>query len=268
MSKEIKKRTFEILESAEGEDHFSRVVDYIITTVIIINVVSVCFETVEALFIQYKEFFFWIEIVSVALFTIEYLLRIWSCTSDKEFRRPILGRLHFMVKPISIIDLIAILPFYLPLLIGLDLRMLRALRLFRLMRVLKIGRYSDSMKVIGSVINKTKDELYVSVSVIVILLVVSSTLMYFIENETQPEVFSSIPAAMWWGVATLTTVGYGDVTPVTVGGKILGTIISFLGIGMFALPTGIIGSGFFEEMQERKNLRTCPHCKKRIDRRH
>ncbi|MCI0486018.1 MAG: ion transporter, partial [Blastocatellia bacterium] len=191
---------------------------------------------------------------------------LWSCTTDKSFERPIAGRIRFALTPLALIDLVAILPFYLPMIFALDLRFVRILRLFRVLRLFKMARYSESLKTLGNVLKLKKEELVVSLLVLSILLVFASSLIYYAENESQPEVFSSIPAAMWWGIATLTTVGYGDIYPVTPAGKILGAIIAVLGIGMFALPAGVLASGFAEEIQKRrreKNL--CPHCGNDID---
>ena len=166
----------------------------------------------------------------------------------------------------KIFDLIAILPFYLPMIMLIDLRFVRVLRLFRLLRVFKLGRYSESLRTLANVLKRKKEELFITIFVVMILLIIASSLMYFIENEAQPEIFSSIPSAMWWGVATLTTVGYGDAYPVTPVGKLLGAVIALLGIGMFALPTGILGSGFVEEMQRKREKRKiCPNCGKEIE---
>jgi voltage-gated potassium channel len=160
----------------------------------------------------------------------------------------------------------AILPFYLPMIITLDLRFIRAVRLFRLVRIFKMGRYSESLRLLENVFKEKKEALLITIFMVFILLVIASSLMYFVENEAQPEVFSSILKAMWWGVATLTTVGYGDIYPVTLIGKILGGAIAILGIGMFALPAGILGSGFVEQIQRtRSKSRVCPHCGKDID---
>lgn len=262
----IKKRIFEILEVAKPGDLASRTFDIFIIGLISFNVIAVILETVKSLSIQYGILFRNFEIFSIAVFTIEYISRIWTCTNNEKFRQPILGRIRFALTPLLVVDLMAILPFYLPMLIPLDLRFLRILRLVRIFRMFKMARYSESLKILGNVFGTKKEDLLITVFVISILLIVASSFMYFIENKAQPEAFSSIPQAMWWGVATLTTVGYGDVYPITPAGKILGAIISLLGIGMFALPTGILASGFTEEIQRRRSKpETCPHCGKLID---
>lgn len=266
MSQKIKKRIFEILEVAAPGDLPSKIFDIFIMTLISLNVIAVIIETVEWLSSQYMVFFRNFEIFSVGIFTIEYISRIWSCTTNTRFENPILGRIRFALTPLLIVDLLAVLPFYLPMIVPLDLRFLRALRLLRIFRMFKMGRYSESLKMFGSVIKAKKEEIVIVLFVILILLIISSSLMYFVENESQPQAFSSIPHAMWWGVATLTTVGYGDVYPVTPMGKFLGAIIAILGIGMFALPTGILASGFIEEIQKRRIKRMiCPHCGKDIN---
>ncbi len=266
MNKNIKKRTHRILEKATKNDLASKIFDIFIITLIILNIIFVIFGTVKSFNVKYFLFFKYFEILSIIIFTIEYILRIWSCTENIRFKNPFLGRLRFIITPMAVIDLISILPFYLPMFIPLDLRILRAFRLFRLFRLFKIGRYSKAMITLGNVINKKKEELIISVLAVIILLIISSSLMYYIENAIQPDKFSSIPESMWWGVATLTTVGYGDIYPITPLGKFFGAIISLLGVGLFALPAGILASGFNEEIQKRKNFRiTCPYCGKYID---
>jgi voltage-gated potassium channel len=266
MSQKFKKRIFEILEIATSGDQPSRIFDIFIVTLISLNIIAVILETVKSLSSRYMLFFRNFEIFSTGIFTIEYISRIWSCTVNARFKNPILGRIRFALTPLLIVDLLSILPFYLPMIIPLDLRFLRALRLARILRMFKMGRYSESLRMFGRVLKVKKEELLLAVFMTLILLIISSSLMYFVENEAQPQVFSSIPNAMWWGVATLTTVGYGDVYPVTPIGKFLGAIIAILGIGMFALPAGILASGFVEEIQKRRTKRIiCPHCGKNIN---
>lgn len=262
----MKKRLYEILETASEDDSVSRVFDIFIITLISLNVLAVVLETVESLAIQFSRFFTLFEIGSIVVFTVEYVLRLWVCTANKEFSAPVTGRIRFILKPMALIDLVAILPFYLPVMFPLDPRFMRALRLFRLFRLFKMGRYSESLQTLGNVMKSKKEEMVVTFFVISLLLVFASSTIYYVEHDAQPEAFSSIPAAMWWGVAALTTVGYGDVYPITPIGKFLGAVIALLGIGMFALPAGILASGFAEELQKKSGgKRICPHCGKNID---
>lgn len=256
-----KRHIHEILDPIHAKNKLSRGVNKFLIILILLNALAVILESVQGYYLQYSALFKIFEIFSVTVFTIEYLLRVWTCDSDEEFAAPVKGRLRFIVKPMSIIDLLAILPLFLPLLFVFDFRFIRILRVIRMLRLLKLGRYFEVIQKLGRVLVAKREELIFTLGVVMLLLVISSSLMYYVENPVQPEVFSSIPAAMWWGVATLTTVGYGDVYPVTPVGKILGAVIAIMGIGMVALPTGIIGSGLMEELQSNVNEKiTCPHC--------
>jgi len=252
MNIKFKKRLYEILEIATIGDRISKLFDIFIMTLITLNVIAVILATVERLNLQYQYYFRIFEIFSVIIFTIEYLLRLWTCTINKKYRNSITGRIKYIFTPFAIIDLFAILPFYLPMIIPLDLRFIRAVRLFRLFRLFKIGRYSKAVVILKKLLKDKKEELLLVIFIAFILLIIFSSLMYFIEKEAQPEAFSSIPAAMWWGVTTLTTVGYGDIYPITTLGKIVGALIAFLGIGLFALPAGILGSGLVEATRKKE----------------
>jgi len=266
----VKQRVYEILDVAQPGDIPSKIFNVAIMTLIAANVAAVILETVEGLARPYKIYFDRFELFSVAIFSIEYGLRLWSCTWSDQFKKPIAGRFRFALTPLALVDLFAVLPFYLPRILPIDLRFIRALRLFRLFRLFKAARYSQSLKSLASVFRSKKEELLITLFAVAILLVIASSLMYFAENQAQPKKFTSIPAAMWWGVATLTTVGYGDIYPVTIAGKVLGGFVAILGIGLFALPAGILGSGFVEEFQARRKRKdaevVCPHCGNRLER--
>jgi voltage-gated potassium channel len=264
MYERIKRRVYEIVECPTPRHGTRGALDYFdlfIMVLIVVNVVAVMLETIRWAAEDYARPLRAFEIFSVMVFTAEYVLRLWSCTFDPRFAGAIRGRLKFALTPMALIDLLAIAPFYLEF-VTVDLRFIRSLRLFRLFRVFKLARYSTSMRTLVNVLGAKRDELLVTLFVVVVMLVFTSSAMYFAEHEAQPDKFESIPAAMWWGVATLTTVGYGDVFPITPLGKVLGGVIAVLGVGLFALPTGILASGFAEELQKRKRRETliCPHC--------
>lgn len=256
-----RERLFELFEVGEG-DGIGRFVDMFIMSLIAANVVAVVLGTVDSIRSTYADLFVYFELVSVVVFTVEYLVRVGTCTMREEYDHPLFGRLKFALTPYLVIDLLAILPFYVGFFL-FDLRFLRALRLFRFFRLFKLTRYSDSLQAFVGVIQRKSEDLVVAVTATSILLLVSSSLMYFVEHQAQPDKFSSIPAAMWWGVATLTTVGYGDVYPITPLGKLLGAIIAALGVGLFALPASILASGFVENT--RQNVTRCPHCDEKLD---
>jgi voltage-gated potassium channel len=236
-------------------------------SLIVLNVAAVVLETVDWLNASYGRLFHAFDVFSVAVFTVEYILRAWSCTENPKFRSPVSGRLRYLITPMAIIDLMAVLPFYLPFIVP-ELRFVRAIRLFRLFRILKMVRYSDALKTFAEVLNLKKEELGVTFFATLILLVVASSMVYEAENEVQPEAFANIPDAMWWGVVTLTTVGYGDIYPKTPLGKFIGSFVVISGIGLFALPAGIMASGFSEVLQRRKEKKRkkmiCPHCHRYI----
>lgn len=235
-------------------------VDYFIVALIVANVVAVMLETVDRLYFPYQSYFLAFEIISVALFTVEYVGRLWSATEHPDYQHPLWGRLQYAFSPYMLIDLIAILPFYFAAVV--DLRFLRALRLLRFLRLLKLTRYSESLRLFVTAFRLKREELTITLFVGTILLLMASSAMYFAERNAQPEVFTSIPAALWWGVITLTTVGYGDVTPVTPIGQLLGATIAIVGIGLFALPASILASGFIEAA--RGAVVRCPHCNEEI----
>lgn len=260
----IKKRTWEIVEAAKDNDRASWCFDVFIMLLIALNILASILESVATLEISYEQYFSVFEIFSVTIFTIEYLARLWSCTTSPNYQNPVTGRIRFIFSPMSLIDLFAIGPFFLPF-IGYDLRSLRALRLFRVLRLAKASRYSKSLELIRRVVDARKQELVITTAFMATFLLASSTVLYFCENPAQPDKFSSIPATMWWAIATLTTVGYGDIYPITDLGKVCASVFAILGIGMFALPTGILGAGFVEEIQKKKTPIVCPHCKKEIN---
>ncbi|MFA5221027.1 MAG: ion transporter [Methanoregula sp.] len=233
--------------------------NYFMIFIIVLNVLVVILETVQPVHAQFFWEFSVIDLVSVIIFTIEYILRLWVCVLHREFKNPFSGRIRYALTPFAIIDLLAIAPFYLPMFMPIDLRFLRILRLFRIIRVLKLGRYSEATTAFHRVLVKKKEELILTFSILGIAIVLSSSLMYYAEHDVQPEAFASIPHAMWWALVTLATVGYGDVYPITPLGKLLGGIVVIIGIAIFALPSAIFASGFIEDYHHRKRI-VCPAC--------
>lgn len=192
------------------------------------------------------------EIISVIIFTIEYILRVWTSPYLYENIHPAIARLKYSVSFMAIVDLLSILPFYIPFIIPVDLRILRMFRMLRLLRLLKVNRYTDSLRTIWTVFKNKSTQLVSSFLAIFILLIVASVLMCDVEKTAQPDKFSNAISGLWWAVATFTTVGYGDIYPITALGKFLSGVIAILGIGLVAAPTGIISAGFIEEVENRK----------------
>lgn len=255
---------YTLFHSLEIDTSFERYLRMGIAALILLNVVAIILETVEGIDRALHGLFVGLEYFSVAVFSAEYLLRLWSAVEIDRYSHPVFGRLRYIFSFFGLVDLVAILPFYLNTLIKLDLRFIRGLRLMRLLRVLKLGRYSTSLALLMKVCRSKRDDIVVSLFVIILILLLSSSLMYFLEHEAQPKAFPNIPASLWWGVATLTTVGYGDIYPVTPVGKLCAAVIALLGIGLVALPSGLIVAGFVEELQAKKAPKHCPHCGERL----
>jgi voltage-gated potassium channel len=255
----------QVLETAGGRRSGpARAFNILLILIIALNALAIVLHTVPTVNDRFPRLFIDFEYFSAIFFTVEYLLRVWVCVEDEGYEHPVWGRLRYMISPGALIHLLAIVPFYTSHFMA-DTGLLRMLRLFRIFRLFHITRYTRALHVIQMVVRDKKEELVLSFTFILFMLVISSSIMYFIEHETQPQVFSSIPAALWWGVSTLTTIGYGDAVPHTPLGKFFGGIIAFMGVGLFALPTGILASGFAEMVgrNRRKTIR-CPHCGEEI----
>ncbi len=251
-------RIYQILEFTDPEDRTSRFVSFGIVGLIIVNVLAIVLESIPSLYEAYEKTFFRLEIVSCIIFILEYVLRVWASVEDPETLEDESGtqitngkrRINFMLKPLAIIDFLAFVPIFLQLLFpGVDLRFLRALRL---LRVFKLTRYFQSFEMILEVLHDEWRSLAGTVFIMLVILVIAACGLYYIERDIQPDKFGSIPEAMWWAMAALTTVGYGDAYPITPIGKIIGSIVTLLGIGMVALPSGILASSFSERMRQRR----------------
>ncbi len=261
----VQKQVYILLESPANHNRVRKFIIYFIATLIVINVIVVVLETKNDLFIRYQSIFSVIDLFTVIVFSIEYALRVWVCVLDPRYSSPVTGRLRYAVSPLALVDLIAITPFYLPLFVPIEFRMLRLLRLLRIFRVLKLGRYSSAFDTFADVLKSKKEELIITLIMAIIILVLASSALYVVEREAQPEKFASIPDAMWWAVVTLATVGYGDVYPITPLGKIISAIVALSAIGLFALPAGILAAGFAESIQKRRidtdrQTIVCPRC--------
>ena len=262
---QLKQKVYDLLDP-DMKTGWGKVVNIIIISLIILNTIAVILETVDYFNRNYHHFLRTFDIISVAAFTVEYILRLWSCTANPHYSHPIKGRLRYMITGGALVDLFAILPFYIHHIIGPDLRFIRTLRLMLFFRFLKLGRYLTASKIIITVMKRKKEELSVSLLSFLFMMMVASCLMYYTEHQAQPDKFSDIPTTMWWSVCTLSTVGYGDVYPITPLGKVMTGFIIILGVGLLALPTGIVASGFLDEYQKKKHsAHYCPHCGEKLE---
>ena len=250
MNQGYKRRVYDILELSDPEERATEIINVFLLALVVLNVITVILESVESIDRAHRNIFQPFSEFSIIVFTIEYLLRVWSCDVDKRYGRPFLGRLRYTLTPMMLIDLIVLLPFYAVYVIP-NSRFLRSLRILWTFRLIKLGRYSKSLQTIIDVVKAQKDQLAMSFTAIMFFMVLSSTLVYFLEHNAQPKNFPDIPATMWWAVLTMTTIGE-NVYPVTPLGKVIGALIIILGVATFALPTSILTSGFVDELERQR----------------
>lgn len=259
----LRRKIYTILISERNHNPTGKLFNAIIVTLILLNIVAIILQTVQSIYQPYKPYFETLEIYTLTIFTLEYILQVWICTINRKYRHPIKGRIRFMLTPMSIVELLIVLPFIIAVFSHLDLRFLSILRFITVLRIFRLKKYTEALVTFRRVIEDKKEELILTFFALLILLIATSSAMYLIEKDHNPN-FSSIPATMWWATSTLTTVGYGDVYPVTPLGKFLGSIIAICGIAMFAIPAGLISSSFTEHVRENHKRKICPHCNKEI----
>jgi voltage-gated potassium channel len=249
----LRRRVYHMLGGEGHNDPLVKLVDYALVSLITINCIFSVLESVEDLAVVHGHIFHAFDHLSVIVFSIEYGLRVWTSVefSQPRFHHPVYGRLHFIFTPMAIVDLVAIVPFYLGFFFEVDLR---AMRVLRLLRVFKLTRYSQGMVIMIDVLRQEARSIVSMLFVFLVILVFVSSLMYMLEHPTQPHVFSDIPSAMWWAVVTMTTLGYGDMVPSTVLGRVLGGCTAIIGVGMIALPAGVLASGFSEQLRQRREV--------------
>jgi voltage-gated potassium channel len=249
----------------EGHTKKSKIINSSIAVLIILNIIAVILDSYKNINKVFSNEFYYFEAFSIIVFSIEYLLRVISspCKYEGKYNPLNIGR--YIITPLAIVDLLSILPFYLPLLFKLDLRFIRIIRVFRLIRILKIKRYSKSLDTIIRVFKRKKTDLVMTIFVIGILIILSGSIMYYLENDLQPENFPNIVDSSIWSLKTMIFLGY-EIPPMSAPGKILGLLITLLGLGWIAMPISIISSGFVEEINKQKECKgmMCPHCGKEL----
>lgn len=245
----IKKRTFEIIEKAEKGDIASIIFDAFIMLLICVNSLSVFIETFQ-ISAKFQKILYKIEFFSIIVFSIEYILRVWTAEFLYENISHFKARIKYIFSFMALIDLFAILPFYIPFIIKVDLRVLRMLRLIRLSRIIKVNRYTKALYKVLDVVRKKSSELISAIFMLSLLMLISSILIYYIESPAQPEVYTNALSGLWWSIAIFTSVWLGDIYPITTAGKILCGLMAIFGVAIIAVPTGIISSGFVEDSSD------------------
>ena len=262
----LKTRLYHLVEKGEHGSRINLWFDNSIMLLIVLNVVAIVLETVASIHTHYNTYFRAFEIFSVVVFSFEYMARIYVSDLTHPSSSRIKSALKFIFSGYGLIDLLAIMPFYLPFIVKLDLRFVRLLRMMRFLRLLKINRYSNSLNLIWEVFREKKTDLAITGFLTFLILIMASFVMFYVEGDVQPDKFPNVFACFWWAIATLTTVGYGDVYPITAMGKLISGFIAVLGIGLVALPTGLVSAGFMEKISRKQHHpRKCPHCGKEID---
>lgn len=248
----LRAKTYLLLENETNNNFATKAVTFFLIFLIVANVTAVILESEATINQRFATQFYWFEVVSLSIFCIEYLLRVWCCVESIKYQHmpTYKARVRYIMTPIAVIDLIAILPFIIALFFTIDLR---SLRLLRVLRLLKLTHYFKGFNIFITVIAKEFKSLVAAMIVIQVLIIIAASLMHIIEGHTQPEHFGSILESIWWAVVTMTTVGYGDVVPISPLGKLVSTFIMLIGIGLVALPAGMLAARFGEELRERRD---------------
>lgn len=283
----IERALYYIVDESDDHNKLSKFFNYFLMVLIILSVGEMALETDETIFNEYKYYFNVFDLFTVMVFSAEYIIRIVTAHLNPKNK----GKTRwqsikdYIFSFAGIVDLLSILPFYVND-IKFDSRVVKTLRLFRFLRVFKMARYNESMKDIVDVIRAKSSEIGVIMGLIMIIMIISSFIMFYAEHKDNSEQFPNVLSCLWWAIVTMTTIGYGDVYPITVWGKVVGSIMAILGIGLVAMPTGIISAGFLEKIDEKKKKAEkeeaekekpkeeiteenkkhyCPYCGKRLD---
>ncbi len=249
----LRRRAFETFEEGDSDEGWGRVVEFALIALIVGNVIMVVLESVPSIFLPHRAFFRAFEYATVSIFAAEYALRLWCSVEDPRIGldRPVSGRLRFAARPMMVIDFLSFAPFFLAALTGARID-LRALRVLRLLRLLKITRYVQGVSALLGVVYAERRALIGTVILLVCAVCAAGATMRLVEGPGQPDAFGTLPQGMWWAILTLSTVGYGDVTPHTLLGKLVAGLTMVCGLMLYAMPIGIISRGFIESLQRRQ----------------
>lgn len=249
-----RKRVAEIIEVGSGGDWASRAYDIVSTLVLLLNLIATVMYTFDSMEENHGQVLLWIEAITVAFFAVDYALRVWTARFSPRSMGGRSAIRNYVLSFTGLVDLLSFLPYYLPFVFPSGMAAFRMFRVVRVFRLFQINAYDDALNVIKEVIASKRQQLFSSIFVILVLMLASSLCMYSLEHEAQPEVFSNAFSGIWWSVSTLLTIGYGDIYPITTLGKIFSIFITFLGVGMVAIPTGIISAGFVEQYSRLKRI--------------
>ena len=255
---DLRRKLATIFEDEEPRSRLTRLFDAALALLIIVNVSGVILESVESIRRHFAVELDLLEHTATIIFATEYVLRLWACVDlrDQRYRNPLWGRLRYMRSFFALVDLVSVLPAIIGFFGAADLRVLR---LLRLLRMLKLVRHSTTFGLLFAVLREERQSVSALLFVLLLTVTIAGSLMFMLESETQPTVFTSIPIAMWWAIETLTTVGYGDIVPMTAAGRIVGGVVSIIGIGTLALFSGLITVGFLDQLRAYREQHGKPH---------
>ena len=255
LPRRLRAQTFAVLHAPDPSNHRARWINYLLAALIVTNAMAITLQSLPYLDPGFDAALHAFEAVSTGIFLVEYAARVWTCVEQHRLAHPLWGRLRFMVQPLALIDLIAVATYWTP----WDLRFLRVIRLVRLLKILHLYEFEAALERLGVSLSKRKELLLVSVSLMAMFVYVAAALLYQIEHERQPELFSSIPATFWWASVTFNTIGYGDMVPLTSLGRLFAALVSVFGIGVFALPTAIVIAAIIESSSD-GHAYVCEEC--------
>lgn len=254
----LRAQLFHVLHKPDPANPIARYVNYVLALLIVSNAACVALESVQSISSEFSTAFRYFEYFSTTVFVVEYCTRLWVCVEQSRYVQPIVGRLRYALHPLPLLDLLVIATFWAP----IDLRFLRVARMVRLLKVLRLESFEYALQRIGESLDRRKELLLVAIVLMLLSIYASAAVVYQLEHRTQPEVFTSIPATFWWAMTTLTTIGYGDMVPLTPLGKLFAGLISIFGIGVFALPTAIVTAAILEAGSAPQEPSRCKHCGK------
>lgn len=271
----LRRFLYDTMEVPASEDRQGLVYELFMSVLIILNAIAMIIGTVGAIQQEYDWILAPFEYFSLIIFSVEYVILLWVCTENPEFSDPVRGRINYILTPVALINLLSVLPAFIPFLVSFDLRALRLLRLFRIIRLLKLTKYSDSLKIIFRALDAKKEQFILTFVAVIVFVIITSIFVYYAENGTNPaEAFSDLPHTIWWGLETLSPVSGEDAVPITVTGKMIMTVYALLQIAIFAIPAGIMCSAFDEQWAKEYDASfrapvdppvarvqiSCPHC--------
>jgi voltage-gated potassium channel len=238
----LRAKVFAILHEPDPGNRLAKWLNWLLAALIVGNAIAITLETVPGINRSFARALHAFEAVSTAIFIVEYLARVWTCVEQQRLHHPVWGRLRFMVQPLALLDLVAIVTWWTP----WDLRFVRVVRLVRLLKVFHLYEFEAALERLSVSLERRKELLLVAVVLMAVFVYLASSLLYQIEHARQPQVFSSIPATFWWAVVTFNTIGYGDMVPLTPVGQLVAGLVSVFGVGIFALPTAIVIAAIIE----------------------